>query len=405
MKLLTVCLLTVFLFFSGNESWGQEVIQWRGNRTGVYNETGLLKSWSESGPQLLWHYDGLGEGHSSVAIASDKMYVTGETEGKGYIYEFDLSGKLLNKKEYGKEWAESYNGTRGTVTASEGKLYFISGYGDIICVDQRTLDIVWKKSMMNDFGGSNITWGICESPLIVDGKLIASPGGSEHNIVALDKNTGALLWSCPGDGDLSAYCSPLYVSDQQVPQVVTMMAKHIIGIDAATGKKLWSYENINRHAVHRNIPVYADNMLLCTSGYGKGSVMLRLTDGGRNVEKVWEDAQLDSRIGAMVKAGNYAYGSGDANKYWFCVDWQTGERKYKENKIGVGNVNFADGMLYCYSERGELALVKATPSGFDVLSLAKVTLGTDQHWAHPIIYKGVLYLRHGNTLMAYKIKA
>jgi outer membrane protein assembly factor BamB len=381
----------------------QENIQWRGDRTGVYKETGLLKSWAAAGPELRWHYDGLGEGHSSVAIAADKIYVTGMTAGKGYLYVLDLQGKLLNKKEYGAEWDKSYNGTRGTVTVNDGKVYLISGYGDVICFNADNLSIVWKKNLLKDFEAKNITWGICESPLIVGEKLIVSPGGEKHSIVALNKNTGAVIWTCPGDGDLSAYCSPIYVSDQQVPQVVTMMAKHIVGVDIATGKKLWSFENVNRHAVHPNVPVYHNNQLLCTSGYGKGSVMLRLTDGGRNVEKVWESSDLDSRIGAMVKIGDYAYGSGDHNKFWFCVDWKTGEQKYKDKSLPIGVTIAADGMLYCYTDRGDLALVKATPAKFDVVSKFSVTLGTDQHWAHPVIYKGTLYVRHGNTVMAYKI--
>jgi outer membrane protein assembly factor BamB len=383
----------------------QDVVQWRFDRTGAYKETGLLKSWPAAGPQLLWHYDGLGEGHSSVAVsAAGKLYLTGMTDGKGYLYAFDVGGKLLNKKEYGPEWDESYNGTRGTGTPDNGKLYLISGRGDVVCFNENDLSIVWKKNMLTDFDGLNITWGICESPLIVGDKLIASPGGQKYNIIALNKNTGELIWNCPGDGDLSAYCSPIYVSDQQTPQIVTMMQKQIIGIDIATGKKLWSFEQINRHGVHPNVPVYADNMLLCTSGYGKGSVMLRLTDGGRSVEKVWEAEQLDGRIGAMVKAGNYAYGSGDSNRFWFCVDWKTGELKYKENTLGIGNIIVADGMLYCYAEKGDLALVHINPGKFDIAGQFPITLGTDQHWAHPVVSKGALYVRHGNTLMAYKIK-
>ncbi|MDR2496887.1 MAG: PQQ-binding-like beta-propeller repeat protein [Tannerellaceae bacterium] len=383
----------------------QNTVQWRYDRTGIYKETGLLKSWADAGPKMLWHYDGLGEGHSSVAVsASGKMYITGMTEGKGYVYELDASGKLLRRKEYGPEWDKSYNGTRGTITPDNGKLYLVTGYGDVVCMNESDLGIVWKKSLLNDFGGSNITWGICESPLIAGDKLIASPGGKQHNIIALNKNTGELIWSCPGDGELSAYCSPILVADRQVPQIVTMMQKHIVGVELATGKKLWSYEHINQHGVHPNVPLYADNMLLCTSGYGKGSVMLRLTNGGRGVEKAWESNLPDSRIGAMVKIGNYAYGSGDKNRFWFCIDWQTGEVKYKDNAIGIGNIISADGMLYCYSEKGELALVNINPDKFDIVGKSSVTLGTDQHWAHPVIHKGTLYLRHGNTLMAYNIK-
>ena len=378
-------------------------LEWRGDRTGVYNETGLLKKWHEGGPQLLWHYDGLGEGHSSAAFAGGKIYLTGMTGDKGYLYVFDTKGALLDKKEYGREWNESYNGSRGTVTANDGKLYLMSGYGELFCFDEKTLRIEWKKDLFAEFDSKNIKWGVNESPLVVGEKLIVTPGGEKHNVVALNKNTGATIWSCPGEGELSAYCSPLYVSDCKVPQIVTMTARHILGIDAATGKKLWSYEQVNRHAVHANTPLYGDGMLLCTSGYGKGSVMLKLTDGGRSVEKVWESAELDSRIGGMVKMGDYAYGSGDTHKYQFCVDWKTGEQKYKDKGVGTGVTIAADGMLFCYSDRGDIAMAPATPDKFEVTSRFPVTLGTEQHWAHPVIREGVMYVRHGNTLMAYKI--
>jgi outer membrane protein assembly factor BamB len=223
-------------------------------------------------------------------------------------------------------------------------------------------------------------------------------------VVALNKNTGALIWSCEGEGDLSAYCSPLYIGDQQTPLVVTMTADHILGIDIASGKKLWSFENKNKWSVHANTPIYSDNMILFTSGYGKGSMMFRLKDGGRSIEKVWELADIDNRIGAMVKVGNYVYGSGDANKFWFCVDWNTGEIKYKDKTLANGVIIAADNMLYCYSDKGEMALVKPTSEKFDMVSQFPITLGTDSHWAHPVLYKGVMYVRHGNTLMAYRIK-
>lgn len=383
----------------------QNNIQWRGvDRTGIYNEAGLLQQWPESGPSLLWHYNGLGEGHTSVAIDSDKIYLTGMSDGKGYIYIFDLNGKLLNKKEYGPEWNKSYNGTRGTVTINDGNIYLISGLGDIYCIDQNSLNIIWKKNILQEFNASNIEWGINEAPLIIDNMIIATPGGKQQNVVALNKKTGVLIWSSPGEGDPAAYCSPLYISDQDVPLIVTMTANHIIGIEAATGKKLWSHENKNRYSIHPNTPVYGDNMLLCTSGYGRGSTMLKLTNGGRNIETAWFSQELDSQIGAMVKVGDYAYGSGHNNKFWFCVNWKTGEIMYKEKGLAMGNIIANKGMLYCYTDRGDVILAKSTPEKMDIVSRFKITMGTEQHWAHPVIYKGVLYIRHGNTLMAYNIK-
>lgn len=382
----------------------QDNIQWRGtDRTGVYNENGLLKTWPTDGPAMLWHYNGVGEGHSSVAIDSDKIYLTGMSDSKGYIYVFDLNGKLLNKKEYGPEWNKSYNGPRGTVTVNGGKIYLISGVGDLYCFDQNNLNVVWKKNILQEYNASNIEWGINEAPLIIGDKVIATPGGKQHNMVALNKNTGALIWSSPGEGDLSGYCSPLYISDQEVPVIVTMTADHIIGVDAETGKKLWSHENKNRYSVHANTPVYGDNMILCTSGYGRGSTMLRLTNGGRGIQEAWFSKELDNRIGAMVKVGDYVYGSGDSNRFWFCADWKTGDIKWKEKGLAMGNIIANDGMLYFYTDRGEMVLAKATPEKLDIVSKYSITMGTEQHWAHPVLYKGVMYVRHGDTLMAYKI--
>jgi len=404
-KELVLCLSLSLLTLSLS---AQDNIQWRGmDRTGIYYETGLLKSWSAEGPQLLWHYNGLGEGHSSVAIANNKIYITGLVDGKGQLFVFDMDGKLLNKVIYGQEWDSNYNGSRGTATVNNGKIYVYSGKGGLTCLDENSLRILWEKNIVDDFQGSNITWGVNESPLIVGEKVIITPGGKVNNVVALDKNTGNLIWACPGEGDVSAYCSPLYIADQQVPQIITTMARHIVGIEAATGKLLWSHPYENNRKIHPNTPVYdGKDMVLVTNGYDKGSVMLRLTNGGRSVEKVWRNDEIKSKHGGMVKIGNYVYVGGDdqSGRYWYCVDWNTGEVKYKDNSITVGAIIANDNMLYCYSEKGEMALVKATPEKFDLVSKFPITLGTEQHWAHPVIFKGVMYVRHGDTLMAYKIK-
>jgi len=253
----------------------QDAIQWRGtDRTGIYNETGLMKSWPANGPELLWHFDKLGEGHSSVAIANDKIYTTGLVDGKGYLFVFDMNGKLLNKKEYGPEWDTSYNGSRGTVTFSEGKLYVYSGTGNLVCFDENNLNVIWKRNVLEDFQGNNIRWGVNESPLIVGEKVIITPGGKTNNVVALNKNTGAMIWSCAGHGDNPAYCSPLYLDEQDVKQIVTITGNHILGIEAETGKMLWSFPYHNMRNIHPNTPIYGDNMLLCVFGYGKGCACL-----------------------------------------------------------------------------------------------------------------------------------
>jgi len=381
-------------------------VQWRYDRTGIYaNEKGLLKAWPEKGPELLWYFDGLGEGFSSVSISKEKVYITGLSDGKGHLYVFDMNGKLLTKKMYGDEWTENYVGSRSTPTISNGKIYIISGAGDMICWDETTLDVLWRRNIFVDFQSKNIAWGFNESPLLIGEKIIATPGGKEHNVVALNKNTGELIWSSPAKGELSAYCSPLYIGDQNTPLIVTMTAEHILGLEASTGQLLWSFENKNRNSIHSNTPVYADNMVFISS-VDKGCTMLQLSDGGRKAEIVWELPELDNMMGALVKVGDYIYGSGSGYKerVWYCIDWKTGEIKYKNKALAMGVTIVADDRFYCYTDKGEMALVKATPERFEVISKFQIEKGTEQHWAHPVIHQGVLYVRHGDSLMAYKVR-
>ena len=379
--------------------------QWRGEgRDGIYHETGLLKEWPEDGPQLLWCYEGLGEGHTSAAIAGGKIYITGLSGDKLVLFMLDLKGQLLAKKEISEEWQKGHDGPRSTVCVNDGKLYIYNALGKLFCLDEATLSVIWTKDLFADFDGRNIPWGVAESPLIVGEKIIMTPGGVSNNMVALNKNTGELIWSSPGEGTVSAYCSPQYIGDQSVPIVVTSTFDYIIAWNIDTGEKLWSFPRTSTYNNHANTPLYHNGMIFSTTGDGAPAVMLRLKNGGKEVEMVWENREVDTQIGGAVKSGDYVYATGHQNRFWFCVDWNTGETKYKVREIAPCNVVSADGMLYCYSERGTMNLVKPNPEQFELVSSFKITLGDGTHWAHPVIREGVMYIRHGNALMAYKIK-
>ncbi len=383
----------------------QEPTTWRGpGSTGIYPETGLLKTWPANGPEMIWHFDELGEGFSSPVFANGKIYISAAEGNIGYIYALTQDGKLDWKATYGEEWIENYAGARTSPTVVGDLLYIYSGKGVITCMNAADGKVNWKKDVMKDFDGQNITWAVTET-LVVDGnKLYVTPGGTTNNVVALNRLNGQLIWSSKGVGEKSAYCTPLLVKLPGRKLLVTMTEKHIIGLDAETGAMLWSHEQVNQWSVHANTPLFYNNGLFCFSGYGQGGVKLDLNSDGSQVTKAWFSKKLDSRMGGAVVVDGYIYGSGDNTRDWQCTDWKTGEQKYASQAIAKGNVIYADGMLYCYSEKGELALVPATPQGFTIAGKAKVELGSAQHWAHLVINNGRLFVRHGKSLMAYKIK-
>ena len=398
--------LIIISLFISSLAFSQSPTLWRGpSGNGIYPDKGLLKEWPAEGPVMAWHYDELGKGHSSPVFAHNRIYVTGMIETTGYVFVLSMDGKLVAKWPYGPEFTESYPGSRSTVTIAGDLLYMESGLGVLYCIDTKDGSIRWKKDFFGDFDGKNITWGVTET-VLVDGDVVyCTPGGATHNVVALNRHTGAVIWSSPGKGELSAYCTPLLISLPARKLLVTHTASHILGIDAANGKLLWSHPQPNQYSVHPNTPLYYDGGLFCFSGYGQGGPKLRLSPDGSSVTEEWFAKTFDSRMGGAVLVDGYIYGSGDiTGKEWQCLDWKTGEVKYKSTAAAKGVTIFADGMLIGYSQRGELFLAPATPTELKITGMTKVTLGSDQHWAHPVLNQGILYVRHGNSLMAYKVK-
>jgi len=386
------------------DGFTQEPTSWRGpTRDGHYPETGLLKQWPAGGPEILWSFEDLGQGHSSAIVDQGMVYTTGMSNDMGFLFKFDLKGNLVYKKEYGPEFSESFYGTRGTPTIVGDKIYLFSGYGKLYCIDNESGDILWNKDLFKDFDGSIIRWGMNETP-VIDGDIVyITPGGKKNNIVALNRHSGDLIWTSPGKGELTAYCTPLLFEHNGRKMLATHSESYLMGFDAATGKMLWTQSQTNKWSVHANTPIYHEGRLFYLSGYDQGGGMLELAPDGNSATLKWTYKKMDSRMGAAVLVDGYIYGSGDS-RVWSCLDWQTGKEKYTSKEIGIGVVIYADGMLYCYSQRGELALVAPDPSGFRVVSKTKVALGSEQHWAHPVIYDGVLYVRHGKALIAYKVK-
>jgi outer membrane protein assembly factor BamB len=233
--------------------------------------------------------------------------------------------------------------------------------------------------------------------------LFCTPGGVKANVIALDKDSGKLIWKSDGNQEKSAYCSPLVISLPEKNLFVTQTGNSIIGIDADKGKFLWRHSQVNQYSVHANTPLYHDNHLYCVSGYGKGGVMLKISDDGKSKTELWRNSDLDSRMGGMVMVDGRIYGSGDRNRQWFCLDWKTGKTLYSSDIMGKGNVIYADGMLYCYSERGNVGLLEPEENEFVLKGKFKVPYGTDQHWAHLVIHDKKLYVRHGNSLMVYSL--
>ncbi len=262
-----------------------ELSQWRGpDRDGKYPQTGLLKEWPDAGPPMLWSFEGLGAGHGSVSIAGDRLFVLGMPDTMGVIYSFDLQGNLIWQKEYGLEWYRNYTGPRSTPTIIDGLLYFVSGQGVAFCMETKTGEIRWSVDMFEQFGAQETKWGIAESPLLDGNRIILTPGGKEHNVLALDRFTGETIWSSKGNGDQSSYCSPILAEHNNTRLVITMTSESVLGIDAENGNTLWRFEQRQGNDIHANSPLFQEGKVFCASAKAdtlSGHLMIELSEDGK----------------------------------------------------------------------------------------------------------------------------
>lgn len=411
--------LTAVIFLSALSGFqitnAQEIFEFRPeNRTGVSAETGLLKSWPEDGPELLWENLELARGNSSVSFGNDKIYITGTEDENDILFALDMNGKTVWQKVMGRAWNQSYPESRATPTVQGNRVYTCSGIGDLACFDGNSGEIIWSYKASEENKGTYGNWGIAESLLIDGDKLYFSPGGPVTMTIALNKNTGELIWKSESLGDKPGYVSPILVEYAGKKMLINISLNHVFAVDVSNGDILWKVAHINSREGRDNIlcvtPLFKDGKVYVTGGYNIGGYQVKIADDGKSAEIVWTDDVLDVHHGGVVLVDGYIYGANwlnNANGNWCCISWETGEKMWEEPWNCKGSIIAAEGMLYIYDEkRGNAGLVNATPEKFDPVSSFKIEQGDNgPFWAHPVIYNGILYIRHTNALMAYDIKA
>ncbi|MFO7622435.1 MAG: PQQ-binding-like beta-propeller repeat protein [Bacteroidales bacterium] len=386
---------------------------WReDNRTGVSSETGLLKSWPDGGPSLIWANTELPAGHSSPAIGNNTIYITGIDKETDVLVALDESGELKWQTPYGRAWSASHPETRCTPTIDGDRVYVSSGYGDLACIDANSGDIIWSQAASEIHKGTYGSWGIAESVIIDGDKLYYTPGGPETMTIALDKTTGALIWKSPSLNDKPGYISPVLVDYGGMRMLINVSLGYTFAIDVSTGDLLWKVAHTPRERggdlIKCVTPLFHDGKVYVTGGYDSEGRLIGIAEDGRSAEVLWNDHVLDVHHGGVVEIDGYIYGAnwinnGDGN--WCCIKWDTGEKMWEEHWNCKGSIIAADGMLYIYDEKhGNVGLVKPGPAKFDLISSFKIKLGSGPYWAHPVIHNGYLYIRHGKALMAYDIK-
>lgn len=383
--------------------------QWRGpRRDGISSETGLLPTWPEGGPRVLWQVGGLGQGWSSPIIVNGWLYVTGDVGEDLVVFAFDLNGQPLWQVKNGAAWQGAYPGARACCVYADGRIYHLNAHGRLACWDAATGVPQWAVDVLGRFQAPNITWAISEC-LLVDGRrVIVTPGGPQALLAALDTETGQTIWTTPPlEGEPTSYSSPILFRHAGRRLLANCSAGHGFGVDADDGRLLWTVPLRNRFETNVSTPVYGDGQIFYVTPYAEQGRAYRLVTDGRDIrpEQVWQ-APLDTVTGSGVLVDQTLFTAGyRQDKYWFAVDWPSGQTRHELQEFTTGAAVYAEGRLYIFDEKGAAGLVRPTEHGLEVAGrLQLVADRVRDAWAHPVLLDGRLYLRYHDTLWCLDVR-
>jgi outer membrane protein assembly factor BamB len=390
----------------------------------VAPETGLLSSWPEAGPPLLWQSEGLGAGHSSLAVAGERIYTLGDAGGWQYVIGLSRSdGRELWRTRVGAahEDGRGRGGPRSTPTLDGDRVYALGTDGNLVCVEAASGREVWRRSLPDDFGGVMMSrWKFSESPLVDGDRVVVTPGAAGAFMVALSKADGSEAWRTrvPDLGssgqDGAGYSSIVISGAGGIRQYVQLAGRGLVGVRASDGRFLWSYNRVANDVANATTPIVKGDLVLGSSGYQTGSALVRLVpkDGGIEAQEVYflDSKTLQNHHGGLILAGEHVYGGhGHNNGFPICVELATGKVAWggQIRNAGTGSaaVTYADGHLYFRYENGAMMLIEATPEEYREKGSFQIPDVGAPSWSHPVVADGRLYLREQDRLYCYDVSA
>lgn len=392
--------------------------QWRGaNRDGVWRETGILETIPASGLEVRWRAK-IGQGYSGPVVARGRVIVT------DHVFEPELERVLCFDEATGRPlWVHAYpcdyknmeygNGPRASPTVHDGKIYTLGTQGHLFCLDAAKGAVLWKKELAKDFNGTLPRYGASAAPLVVGDLLIVCAGGQpDANVVALDRNTGALRWKALADRP--AYCSPVLINAGGRQQLVVWTADLITGFEPETGKVFWQVPRKSTFdpAEVVALPVLHKDRLLCMGAWSRGSVMLKLDAAKPGASVLWQTGskptttistplfQDDTHFYAVLGNGRLA-----------CLEAATGKEVWDSlEATGVrgGTVHLTPNgdRVFLFNQAGHLILARLTPKGYEERGrflLVEPTAGYRAQgpltWAHPAYANKHVFARNDRELV------
>lgn len=347
------------------------------NRNGVITSFSIAPMWE---PEVQWRKT-LGAGWSGFVV-NNSIAFTQEQRGDDELvvaYDIGTGDPIWFHAQAGQRHDDELGGIgpRATPTLHRGRVFAMGATGILLCLDEGTGELIWKRNVITDVGSDLATdlglvmWGRAGSPLIVDDMVVVPGGGKDEKFVSLmgySVTTGEPVWKA--GTDQISYSSPMLYTLAGVRQIVITNEASVSGYDVETGAELWSHPRPGKSSGDANTSqpqLVGTDRLLITKGYGGGAELIQLAKsaaGEWTVTSLWANKRaLNTKLTNAYVLGDYAYGLN--NGVLECVDLANGESKWRQGRMGHGQVIVVGEYLLVLSEDGELFRVKASPDGYE----------------------------------------
>ena len=314
------------------------------------------------------------------------------------------TGRELWTHEWTARFSEPMGGPgpRATPTWRDGRVYALGATGQLWSLDAYTGEPYWHRNVLTDSHVENLQWAMAGAPLIVDDLVVVQPGGRDGwSVVAYDRETGEVVWHSLDD--VQSYTSPMAVELAGQRQILTVTAERVVGLTVEDGRLLWEYPWKISNVPNIAQPiVIGDDRLFLSASYGHGATVIEFHGSGDRltVETVWRNKRMKNRFASSVLHDGFVYGLD--NSILACIDADTGELRWKGGRYGYGQLLLAGDHLVVLTERGELALVRATPDTHD--EVARFSAIDSKTWNVPAIADGLLLVRNAREMAGFDLR-
>ncbi len=354
-----------------------------------------------------WTAELAGEGLGGIAAAKGYVVLgSRDTLDQNDVFQcFDMnSGMLIWQHAYPALGKLDYgNSPRATPLIHDEYVYTLGAFGHLCCLEIETGIMMWQVNIARVFDSPKLIWGHSGTPIIVDRKLILQPGGKDASIVALDFETGDVVWKTAGTDP--AYSSLVLMTVGESQQAIGYDAKSLGGWDVATGRRLWTLVPPENGDFNVPTPVLLGDRLLVSSENNGTRVYHFNSDGTLCPEPDMANEDLKPDTHTPVISNGRIFG------IWSELYVLDPEQNLKtvialrDNAFaGYGCLVASDSRLLALTDEGELLLITtdlATPA---LTGRLKLNQDRTQILSHPAVAGDSIYLRIGKTIARLKLE-